>query len=91
VTILGASFDTVEDNRAFKQKFDWPFELLSDTDEQVGVAYEVRDAGTDKVNYAKRYAYLVDPQGVIRKSYDVGRTVAEFAAYVLDDVRAFQG
>jgi peroxiredoxin Q/BCP len=91
VTILGASFDTVDDNRAFKQKFDWPFELLSDIDEQVGVAYEVRDAGTDKVNYAKRHAYLVDPQGVIRKGYDVGKTVAEFAAYVLDDVRAFQG
>ncbi len=90
MTILGASFDTVEDNRAFKAKFDWPFELLSDTDEQVGVAYEVRDPGTEKVSYAKRYAYLIDPQGVIRKSYDVGRTVAEFAAYVLDDVRALQ-
>ena len=50
----------------------------------------MRDPGTEKVGYAKRYAYLIDPAGVIRKSYDVGRTVAEFAAYVLDDLRAFR-
>lgn len=54
------------------------------------MAYEVRDPGTEKVNYAKRYAYLIDPQGVIAKSYDVGKTVAEFAAYVLDDLRSLQ-
>ena len=63
--VLGASFDPVDDNRAFAEKFDYPFRLLSDLDEQVGVAYAVRDAGTDKINFAKRYAYLIGPDGVI--------------------------
>jgi peroxiredoxin len=59
--------------------------LLSDHDEQVGVAYETRDPGTDKVHFAKRLAYLIDPQGVIRKSYQVG-DVNAFAEGVLHDL-----
>ena len=89
--VLGASFDPVDDNRAFAEKFDYPFRLLSDLDEQVGVAYAVRDAGTDKINFAKRYAYLIGPDGVIVKSYDVGRGTAEFAANVLADLFRYFG
>ncbi len=29
--ILGASFDTPEENKAFAEKFDFPFPLLCDT------------------------------------------------------------
>lgn len=83
--ILGASFDAVEANKAFKEKFDFPFRLLSDWDEQVGVAYEVRDVGAEKVSFAKRFAYLIDPEGVIRKSYEVADTAA-FAGEVLADL-----
>jgi peroxiredoxin len=53
------------------------------------VQYECRDPGTDKVHFAKRIAYLIDPEGVIRKSYEVG-DVNTFAATVLDDLRALQ-
>jgi peroxiredoxin Q/BCP len=84
--ILGASFDAVDANKAFKEKFDFPYQLLSDWDEQVGVAYEVRDAGTEKVSFAKRLAYLIDPDGVIEKSYEVSDT-AGFAELVLGDLR----
>jgi thioredoxin-dependent peroxiredoxin len=87
--ILGISFDTPEENKAFKDKFDFPFRLLSDNDEQVGVKYEVRDPGTEKVHFAKRIAYLIDPEGVIRKSYQVG-DVSAFAQSTLDDLRALQ-
>jgi peroxiredoxin len=59
--------------------------LLSDHDEQVGVAYETRDPGTEKVHFAKRLAYLIDPEGVIRKSYQVG-DVNAFAGEVLGDL-----
>jgi thioredoxin-dependent peroxiredoxin len=88
--ILGISFDTSADNRTFSEKFDFPFPLLSDADEQVGVAYDVRDPGTDKVHFAKRVAYLIDPEGVIRKAYAVG-DVNAFAGDVLGDLRALQG
>lgn len=88
--MLGISFDAVEANLAFRDKFDFPYRLLSDFDEQVGVAYETRDPGTEKVSFAKRLAYLIDPEGVIRKSYEVKDT-AGFASAVLADLRALQG
>jgi peroxiredoxin len=57
--------------------------------EQVGVAYETRAPGTEKVNFAKRYSYLVDPDGVIAKSYEVGDVNAH-AETVLNDLRALR-
>lgn len=80
----------MEANLAFRDKFDFPYGLLSDFDEQVGVEYETRAPGTEKVSFAKRLAYLIDPEGVIRKSYEVGDT-AGFAGEVLDDLRGLQG
>jgi peroxiredoxin len=70
-------------------KFDFPFPLLSDVDEQIGVAYEVRDPGIEKVHYAKRLAYLVDGEGVIRKSYEV-KDVNTFADVVLGDLQTLK-
>jgi peroxiredoxin len=55
----------------------------------VGVAYGVRDPGTDKVHFAKRIAYLVDPEGVIAKAYRVG-DVNAFAGEVLADLHEIQ-
>jgi peroxiredoxin Q/BCP len=86
---LGASFDDTDANQAFREKFDFPFRLLSDWDEQVGVAYEVRDPGTEKVKFAKRLAYLIDPDGIIRKSYEVA-DVNTFAGDVLADLRRLE-
>jgi peroxiredoxin len=63
--------------------------LLSDVAEQVGVAYETRDPGAEKVNYAKRFSYLIDRDGVIAKSYQVGDVNAH-AATVLADLRELQ-
>ncbi len=83
--VLGASFDDVDANKAFHDKYDFPYRLLSDWDEQVGVAYEVRDPGSDKVKFAKRIAYLIDPEGVIRKAYEVA-DVNAFAGTVLADL-----
>jgi thioredoxin-dependent peroxiredoxin len=87
--ILGISFDTPAENKAFREKFDFPFRLLSDHDEQVGVEYGTRDPGTDKIHFAKRIAYLIDPDGVIRKAYAVG-DVNAFADEVLGDLRTLQ-
>jgi peroxiredoxin len=59
--------------------------LLSDVDEQMGVSYETRDPGTEKVHFAKRIAYLIDSKGEIRKAYDV-KDVNTFSATVLADL-----
>lgn len=88
--MLGISFDAVEANKAFRDKFDFPYRLLSDFDEHVGMAYETRDSGTEKVSFAKRLAYLIDREGVIRRSYEVSDK-AGFAAEVLEDLRTLEG
>ena len=87
--VLGASFDDDDANRAFHDKYDFPYRLLSDVDEQVGVAYEVRDPGTEKVQFAKRIAYLIDPVGTIARSYEVS-DVLGFAGQVLADLADFK-
>ena len=53
------------------------------------MAYETRAPGTDKVNFAKRYSYLIDPEGVIAKSYEV-KDVNAHAETVLHDLRELQ-
>jgi len=83
--VLGASFDATDANKAFREKYDFPYRLLSDVDEQVGVAYEVRDPGTEKVQFAKRIAYLIDPVGTIARAYEVS-DVLDFAGEVLADL-----
>ncbi len=87
--ILGISFDAPEANKAFREKYDFPFRLLSDFDEQVGVAYETRDPGSEKVSFAKRLSYLIDPDGTIAKSYQVADIPAH-PAEVLADLYEFQ-
>jgi peroxiredoxin Q/BCP len=84
--VLGASFDTPEENKAFADAERFPFRLLSDTDRSVGRAYEVvRPADDRYADYAMRIAYLIDPAGTIQRSYEV-TDVNGFAANVLDDL-----
>ena len=82
--ILGISFDAPEANKAFREKYDFPFRLLSDYAEQVGVQYGTRDPGTEKVSFAKRLSFLIDPEGIIRKSYEVADIPAHPAEVLAD-------
>jgi peroxiredoxin Q/BCP len=87
---LGASFDTPEDNKAFAEAESFGFRLLSDVDRKVGQLYEVtRGPGEQYPNFAQRIAYLIDPDGMIRKPYQVS-DVGGFAAEVLADLRSLQ-
>ncbi len=83
VVVLGASFDSVEDNCAFAQKFGFPYKLLSDTDKKVGELYGA--VQPDKPGYAKRIAYLIDPQGKVKKVWEKVDTKA-FADEVVASV-----
>lgn len=70
---MGASFDPIEDNKSFADQQSFPYKLLSDVNREVGTRYEVlRDADDKASHLAKRISYLIDPTGVIRKSYEVG-------------------
>lgn len=86
--VLGASFDTPEENRAFAENESFGFSLLSDPAKSVGAAYEVAPPPDDEYrDFARRLAYLIDPEGVIRHSYDV-KDVSGFADAVLADLAA---
>ena len=72
MTILGASFDTPEDNQTFAVNNEFPFRLLSDPDRTAGAAYgTARDPGDDHPEYALRITFLLDPDLTIRKVYEV--------------------
>ncbi len=62
--ILGVSFDGVAANRAFAEKFDFPYQLLCDTDRAIGVAYGAAD--DVKAATARRISYLIDPSGNVK-------------------------
>jgi len=84
--VLGASFDTPEENKAFADAQSFDYRLLSDVDKAVGTQYEVVREPDDKLaDFAQRIAYLIDPDGVIRRSYSV-TDVNTFAADVLGDL-----
>ena len=89
-TVIGISFDTPEENAAFRAKFDFPFPLLCDTDKSVGALYDVlRDADDPFADYPQRISYLIDPDGVIAKTYQVSDPGGH-AAEVLADLTALQ-
>jgi peroxiredoxin Q/BCP len=67
VTIFGASFDDVEANRKFAEKYDFNFKLLSDPERTMGVAYGAAD--DVKASHASRVAYLIGADGKIEKSF----------------------
>jgi peroxiredoxin Q/BCP len=65
--ILGASFDSVEDNAAFAAKFGFPYRLLCDTERRIGMAYGACE--TDRDRSAKRISYVIGPDGTIRHAF----------------------
>ena len=65
--ILGASFDTVEENAAFAKKFDFPFPLLSDARREIGTAYGAADDA--RAEYASRVSYVIGPDGRILQAH----------------------
>jgi peroxiredoxin Q/BCP len=82
VKIFGVSFDSVEDNKKFAEKFNFPYPLLSDPSRDMGVAFGAADKKDSK--YAKRVAYLVE-NGKITHAYDV-KDPTNHAAQVLKDL-----
>ena len=88
--VVGISFDDPADNAAFGDKHGFPFDLLSDTDRRIAADYEVLRPSDDPfADYPQRISYLIDPRGVIAKSYEVDDP-AGHGAEVLADLRALQ-
>ena len=90
--VVGASFDTVEDQKAFVDGEGFPFKLISDADRAVGRAYDAERAeGEPYYDYGlpRRISYLISPDGSVAKSYDLeGQDLAQHAAEIIADIKA---
>ncbi len=88
--VVGISFDTPEENAAFRTAQDFPFDLLSDVDRAIGTTYDVLRPPDDPfADYPQRISYLIAPAGVIAARYEVADP-AGHAAEVLSDLAALQ-
>jgi thioredoxin-dependent peroxiredoxin len=63
--ILGASFDTPEENDKFAKKYGFTFSLLCDTDKKMGVAYGAAD--DTSAGAARRVGVVISPDGKIEQ------------------------
>ena len=66
--VIGVSFDSIEENRRFAEKFNFPFPLLCDTEKKIGMAYGAADSSKDE--YARRIAYVIDEKGKIAQAHE---------------------
>lgn len=83
--VLGASFDTPEDNRRFAEKYLLPFRLLSDTQHDVALQYGAAESPEQK--YPRRIAHLIGAERTVLSTYVVDDPEF-FAEAVLDDIDA---
>ena len=63
IVILGVSLDNESDNKAFAEKFDFPYPLLCDVDHEVALAYHAAKGPEDE--YASRITYVIGEDGNI--------------------------
>ena len=64
--MLGVSADTPAANKKFREKFDFPYDLLSDEDMSMSVAYGVADADAARPS---RKSVLIGPDGKVAKVF----------------------
>ena len=81
MVVLGASFDTVAENKAFAEKFAFPYLLLSDPQRTLGVLYGAAEPGATSGS-ARRIAYLIDGDGTIQRVWPKAE-VGAFAEQVI--------
>lgn len=84
IAVIGISSDSPESHQKFKEKYNLPFELLSDSDGVVAKQY-----GADGMLGTKRISYLIAPDGTIAKAY-AKVSPATHAEEVLADLKALQ-
>ena len=64
--MCGVSLDSAEENRAFAEKFQFPFPLLCDTTGAMSMAYGAAASADDQ--YASRYTFVVGDDGLVQEA-----------------------
>jgi len=66
--ILGISLDNEAGNKAFAEKFNFPYPLLCDVGREIAMAYHAIQSKDDE--YASRISYVIDKEGKIQEAID---------------------
>jgi len=83
--VVGVSLDDSSSHAEFSKKYHLPFPLLADKNAEVAARYGVLlNLGLFKV--AKRYTFLINPQGQIGKVYDKVET-SRHSREIIDDLK----
>lgn len=86
--IFGVSKDSLDSHEKFKSKFNYPFELISDEDEQLCKQFDVikmKNLYGREMLGIERSTFLIDSDGVLRKEWRKVK-VADHADEVLTAV-----
>ena len=83
--VVGVSVDDSKSHAEFAKKYNLPFPLLSDKDAKVADSYgALMNLGV--VKKAKRYTFLIDPQGKIAKVY-LSVDTSRHSQEIIDDLK----
>ena len=78
------SFDTNAENKAFRDKFAFPYDLLSDDSKAASVAFGAAQSDSPRPS---RVSVLIGPDGKIAKAYDTVKP-ADHPDQVLADLNS---
>ncbi|WP_090719144.1 peroxiredoxin [Nitrosomonas sp. Nm166] len=90
--VVGVSRDSIKSHESFKEKMEFPFELLSDTDETVCKLFNVikmKNMYGKQVLGIERSTFVIDSEGILRKEWR-GVKVPGHVQEVLDFVSTLQ-
>ena len=68
IQVFGVSLDNENDNKAFAEKFSFPYPLLCDVDREVALSYQAVSSKEDQ--YAARISYVIGEDGKILESIE---------------------
>jgi peroxiredoxin Q/BCP len=86
--VVGISVDTSASHKDFAEKYHLPFPLLADAKGEVAQRYGAM-ADWVVMKLAKRYTFLIDPQGRIAKAY-LSVNTSRHSAEILADLKQLQ-
>ena len=83
--VIGVSVDDTDSHARFAKKYHLPFPLLADKDGKVADSYGAL-TNLYLVKIAKRYTFLIDPQGRIAKTY-LSVDASRHSQEIIDDLK----
>jgi peroxiredoxin Q/BCP len=83
--VMGVSVDDSDSHARFAKKYHLPFPLLADKDGKVADSYGAL-TNLYLVKMAKRYTFLIDPQGKIAKTY-LSVDTSRHSQEIIDDLK----